>query len=183
VVRRFGLAIGGIALGTCLTRPALAEEDTAGEIGAALGPGRTDDRLLVAGEARAGIYFIDGDLPPLLIGNRLGGDLRFRALYGENASGAPVGHFLFGVAPSFTGQFGGLYRLARGFRVPSLVGLALPEPGLWLRSDGPARFYLGWRAPVFWLVGGEAGLEVAPSFVWAPAGEWLAMLSFGGFLK
>lgn len=181
-MRHIGRAIGGVALCTCLTRPTLAEETT-GEIGAALGPGFTDDRFLVGGEARAGIYMMDGDLPPLLLGNRLGGDIRFRALYGEDAWGAPVGHFLFGVAPAFTAQFHGVYRLAHGLRVPSLVGLVLPEPGLWLRSDEPARFYLGWRAPFAWLPSGEGAFEVAPSFVWAPSGTWLAMLSFGGFAR
>ena len=175
------LVIGSIAL-VAGAREATAEE-LAGELGAALGPAFHDDRLVYGGEVRGGLYHVDRDLSLWLIGNRVGFDVRLRALYGESARENAVAHFLIGAAPSFTAQFGGLYRRSRGFRVPSFVGLALPEPGLWVQSAAPALFYLGWRAPVAWHPGGDAGLELAPSFVWAPAGEWLAQATLGGFLR
>jgi hypothetical protein len=172
-----------MALGTVCARLAIAQENPTGEVGAALAAAFSDQRPSFGGEARAGIYFLDRNATPMLLGNRLGFDVRFRALYGENSSGAASGNFLLGVAPSFTYEFTKLYRRSRGIRVPSVVGLVLPEPGLWIRSAEPPRFHLGWRAPLYVLPGGEGGFEVAPSFVWAPAGAWLAMVSFGGFVR
>jgi hypothetical protein len=162
-----------------------------GEIAAAAAVGVDRGGALGGGDARAGLYWLRRRAVPMLVGNRIGFDFRLRALYGHDGAGAPSGSLLLGAAPAFSQQFGELGRRGTGVRVPSLLGLALPETGLWLRSATAARFYLGWRAPIAWLLVPEAGLEVAPSFAWAPvrdagnpsASAWLATFSAGGFIR
>jgi hypothetical protein len=154
-----------------------------GELAAALTAGSSEHGVLLGGDMRGGNYFPVRSGIPVLFGNRVGYDFRLRVLYGRGESGAFTGHGLLGFTPSIAQQIGDFGRYAKGGRLPSILGLIAPETGAWFRADGPTRFYLGWRAPIVWLPGGEAGLELVPSFVWAPAGAWLATLSAGGFWR
>jgi hypothetical protein len=164
-------------------RMANAVEEIEGEIGAAVSAGVQRNGAVLGGDARTGLYFTRARAVPMLVGNRIGFDLRVRALYGRDESGAFIGDYLAGVAPSLTHQFEGTGRFLTGWRATTLSGLALPEPGVWLRSNGPALFFLAWRAQITWLPEGEAGLELVPAFVWAPRGAVLGTLSLGGFMR
>lgn len=174
-----------VSAGMLCLPPAVARAagEVEGEIGAALSVGIERDSVLVGGDARTGMYLTRRRTVPMLVGNRVGFDVRLRPSYGRRGDGAMLGNVLVGMAPSFTHQFGGTGRYLTGWRLTSLTGLALPEPGVWFRTDGPALFYLGWRAQVTWLPDSEAGLELVPSFVWAPSGAWMGTLSLGGFLR
>jgi hypothetical protein len=163
-----------------VTGVALAEEPQ-GELAALVIAGAEQTRFVAGGGVRAAHYWVEASGSPAL-GNLLGIEARFYAFYGKGAPGAAA-HYLLGAAPGFGYQFGGLYRNSRGARLPSAVGLLAPEVGLWLRAAGKPRAYLGWRAPLVWLPGGDAGLEFTPAFVWAPAGGWLGLISCGGFLR
>lgn len=183
LARKRFLAIACAAVLGCSARQARAFDEIQGEIGAALSAGVQRESALVGGDARTGMYFTRKRVVPMLVGNRLGFDVRLRVLYGRAADGALIGDVLGGLAPSLTHQFGGPERYQTGWRLTTLSGLVLPEPGVWFRTNGPALFYLGWRAPVTWLPKMEAGVEIVPSFVWAPSGAWMGTLSVGGFLR
>ena len=81
-------------------------------------------------------------LHALLVGDVPGFDLHARVLMGQ-----PAGHFgtafTLGVGPGLMAQVGPAYS-----RMPSLVGLLLPEVGVLARSYRPTRAYLGWSAPL-----------------------------------
>jgi hypothetical protein len=154
-----------------------------GELAAALAAGVSEHGVLVGGDMRGGNYIPVRSGIPVLVGNRIGYDFRLRLLYGRGASDAFTGHGLLGFTPSIAQQLADFGRDSTGARLPSILGLIAPETGAWFRVDGPTRFYLGWRAPIAWLPTKEAGLELVPSFVWAPAGAWLATLSAGGFWR
>jgi hypothetical protein len=163
-----------------VTKVASAAEPQ-GELGGLVIAGVEQTRFVAGGGVRAAHYWVEASGSPAL-GNLLGIEARFYALYGKGAPGAAA-HYLLGAAPALGYQFGGLYRNSRGARLPSVVGLLAPEVGVWLRGAGNPRAYLGWRAPFVWLPGGDAGLELTPAFVWAPEGGWLALISCGGFLR
>jgi hypothetical protein len=115
----------------------------------------------------------------LLVGDVPGVDLRARILLG-----APAGHFgtvfTVGLGSGLMAQVG-----PKRSRVPSLLGLVLPEVGVLVRSYAPARAYLGWSAPFGYQAKGWSflSIELTPTVLVVPSSdgtEYVALLGLSG---
>ncbi|HEU4536215.1 MAG TPA: hypothetical protein VFS00_18955, partial [Polyangiaceae bacterium] len=101
------------------------------------------------------------DVRDTLLGSALGLGLRGRFGTGWKGSElASIGHV--GLAPLAFNRQGSV-------RVPSLLGLAMPEPGLRFSSFGAPRGYLAFHAPFVFILERYVGLEIDPSVYYLPA--------------
>jgi hypothetical protein len=144
------------------------------------------DGGLGGGSLRLGLRWWPSPPPPsmpdattLLLGNVPGVDLHARILMGS-PSGRFGTAFTIGLGSGLTAQVG-----QKRSRVPSLLGLVLPEVGLLARSYSPPRAYVAWSAPL----GYQArtwqflSIELTPTLLLVTASdrvEYVAMVSLSG---
>lgn len=97
------------------------------------------------------------------VGTSWGIDVHGRALEEVRASGTPRRWASVGVAVAADNPLGHDDDESR-VRVPSLLGLMLPEMGLMVSSDAATSFYLGHSFPMAVLIGERFAVEARPAF-------------------
>jgi hypothetical protein len=114
-------------------------------------------------------------------GDSWGLDLRVRALGEVHAPGAARRLFAAGIALAADNALGRSSSEAR-VRLPSLLGIVLPEFGVMGRTGAPIRLYTAHSLPISWLFTERFALEVRPAvgFLFAPSraggpAPWLSL--------
>jgi hypothetical protein len=107
-------------------------------------------------------------------GDSWGLDLRVRALGEVEGAGAARALFAAGIALAADNALGRSSSEARA-RLPSLLGIVLPEFGVIGRAGAPIRLYTAHSLPIWWLFARGFALEVRPAL-----GFRLAPSSAGG---
>jgi hypothetical protein len=114
------------------------------------------------------------EIRDVLIGDTFGLGARLR--FGIGGAGDQFGAVVQGsLAPLVVNRIGRV-------RVPTLLGLGVPEVGVRFRSFGGPRAILGFHAPVTFLFPWLHGVEIGAATYWLPADHTLDFGLFAGML-
>jgi hypothetical protein len=162
------------------------------ETSAGMGAGRfvDDGTTLVGAHLRLGARWarvtsvgtdLRGRIRGAVAGNLWGFDVRIQPLWEPGAKSPAPDWMIFGIGIVADHALGDEFNHNR-VRIPSLMGLALPEVGILVAPGAPKSFYMAHALPVYLLLNENIALEARPCFTLrfkgGDAHETDALLSF-----